>query len=84
MRKFEGTFPDAESLHKKDCTMFHKILKILPPKIEIFQRKKSDIFNISAKNIYYGYSLEPPRRGGSKEYPQSMIFSKIRKIMYTL
>ena len=33
----------------------------------IFQIKKSDIFHISAKNIDCGYSLEPPRRGGSNE-----------------
>ena len=26
-----------------------------------------------------GYSLEPPRRGGSKEYPQSMFWAEIRK-----
>ena len=25
------------------------------------------------KNIDCGYSLEPPRRGGSNEYPQSML-----------
>ena len=25
------------------------------------------------KNIDCGYSLEPPRRGGSNEYPQSMF-----------
>ena len=25
------------------------------------------------KNTYCGYSLEPPRRGGSNEYPQSMF-----------
>ena len=25
------------------------------------------------KNIDCGYSLEPPRRGGSNEYPQSMV-----------
>ena len=31
------------------------------------------IFLISAKNIDCGYSLEPPRRGGSTEYPQSMF-----------
>ena len=31
------------------------------------------IFVISAKNINCGYSLEPPRRGGSNEYPQSMF-----------
>ena len=45
--------------------------------------KNSDIFNIPAQNIDSGYSLEPPRWGGSNEYPQSMFFSKIRKIMYT-
>ena len=31
------------------------------------------IFLISALNIDCGYSLEPPRRGGSNEYPQSMF-----------
>ena len=30
-------------------------------------------FLISAQNIDCGYSLEPPRRGGSNEYPQSML-----------
>ena len=45
------------------------ILKISPPKTEIFQIKNSDIFYISAQNIDYEYSLEPPRRGGSNEYP---------------
>ena len=32
------------------------------------QVKYSDIFHISAQNIDCGYSLEPPRRGGSNEY----------------
>ena len=31
------------------------------------------MFLISAQNIDCGYSLEPPRRGGSNEYPQSMF-----------
>ena len=31
------------------------------------------IFLISAQNIDCGYSLEPPRQGGSNEYPQSMF-----------
>ena len=35
--------------------------------------ENSDIFHISAQNIDCGYSLEPPRRGGSNEYPQSMF-----------
>ena len=62
---------------------YSNILKILQPKKEYFQRKNSDIFHISPQNIDCGYSLEPPRRGGSNEYPQSMFFRKIRKIMYT-
>ena len=41
-----------------------------------FQIKNSDIFHISAQNIDCGYSLEPPRRGGSNEYPQSMLLSR--------
>ena len=45
--------------------------------------KNIDIFHISAQNIDCVYSLEPPRRGGSNEYPQSMFSSKIRKVMYT-
>ena len=31
------------------------------------------------KNIDCGYSLEPPRRGGSNEYPQSMFWAEIWK-----
>ena len=31
------------------------------------------IFLISAQNIDCGYSLEPPRQGGSNEHPQSMF-----------
>ena len=35
------------------------------------------IFLILLKNIVCGYSLEPPRRGGSNEYPQSMFREEI-------
>ena len=35
------------------------------------------IFLISAENIDYGYSLEPPRRGGSNEFPQCMFLAEI-------
>ena len=45
-------------------------------KIDNFQRKIFDIFLIFAQNIDCGYTLEPPRRGGSNEYPQSMFWSK--------
>ena len=52
-------------------------------KSENFQIKNSSIFHTFAQNMDCGYSLEPPRRGGSNEDPQSMFLSKIRKIMYT-
>ena len=45
-------------------------------KNEDFQQKFFDIFLICAQNIDCGYTLEPPRRGGSNEYPQSMFWSK--------
>ena len=35
------------------------------------------IFLISAKNIDCGYSLEPPRRGGSNEYSLSIFWAGI-------
>ena len=38
-----------------------------------FSDKNCDIFHTSAQNIDCGYSLEPPRRGGSNEYSQSMF-----------
>ena len=50
--------------------------------------KNSCSFHISTQNIDCGYSLEPPRRGGSNELPQSMLLfflflAEIRKLMYT-
>ena len=48
-------------------------------KLVNFQIKNSNIFHISAQNIDCWYSLEPPRRGGSNEYPQSMFLSKNKK-----
>ena len=58
---------------------YSKLLIISPPKNENFQIKKYDIFHISAQNIDCGYSLEPPRRGGSNEFPQFMFWAEIRK-----
>ena len=45
-------------------------------KNENFQQKIFDIFLIFAQNINCWYTLEPPRRGGSNEYPQSMFLSR--------
>ena len=44
-----------------------------------YKKKNLIFFYISAQNIDSGYSLEPPRRGGSNEYPQSMFWTEIRK-----
>ena len=53
-------------------------------KLKISDKKITDIFHISAQYTDCGYSLEPPRRGGSNEYPQSIFLSKNKKkIMYT-
>ena len=46
-----------------------------------FSDKNANSFHISAQNINCGYSLEPPRRDGSCEYPQSIFLSRIRKLM---
>ena len=48
-------------------------------KKENFHIKNSDIFHISAQNIDCRYSLEPPRRGGFNECPQSMFLSRNKK-----
>ena len=60
-------------------TRLFKYIEISRPKTENFQIKNSDIFLISAQNIDCGYSLEPPRRGGSNEYQQSMFLSRDKK-----
>ena len=59
---------------------YSNILRIVPPKNENFQLKNSSSFHISAQNIDCGYWLEAPRRGGSIEYPQPMVFIKNKKV----
>ena len=76
----DGTCVDGQK-SAKTCSLrkqaYSNILKILPPKkkTENFQIKNLIFFHISAQNIDCGYSLEPPRRGGSNEYPQSIFLS---------
>ena len=57
---------------------YSNILKILPPKNENFQIKTL-IFFIFLLKTDCGYSLEPPRRGGSNEFPQSIFLSRNKK-----
>ena len=58
---------------------YSNILKILQSKKGKISDKNSDTFQISAQSIDCGYSLEPPRRGGSNDYPQSIFFSRNKK-----
>ena len=86
LRNHHGSAPAFSVYLKRRALRKHaysNILKILPPKNGNFQIKNSDIFHISTQKIDCGYSLEPPLRGGSNEYPQSMFWAEIRKIMYT-
>ena len=53
---------------------YTEIFKVV--KNENFHKKMFAIFLIFAQNIDCGYTLKPPRRGGSNEYPQSMFWSK--------
>ena len=59
--------------------IYRKLKKNLPPNTENFQIKTLIFFHISAQNIDCGYSLEPPRRGGSNDYPQSVFLIKNKK-----
>ena len=45
-------------------------------KNESFQKKNFGSFHISAQNLDCWYLLEPPQRGGSNGYPQSMFLSR--------
>ena len=79
---------DTIYLTKFPTHLVRTIMKTRPCNIQIFffgfknenfHRKRFDIFLIFAQNIDCGYLLEPPRRGGSNEYPQSMFWSKNKK-----
>ena len=46
-------------------------------------KKALIFFYISVQNIDCEYSLEPPQRGGSNQYPQFMYLSRNKKIINT-
>ena len=60
-------------------------VKCIPPHTPLLYSKSGVcgvylFFLFLLQNIDCGYSLEPPRRGGSNVYPKSMFLAKIRKI----
>ena len=64
-------------------TCLCNMLRINGCKNDNFLSKFFNHFLIFAQNIDCGYMLEPPQRGGSNEYPQSMFLAKNKKIMYS-
>ena len=70
-------------LHITKTRLFKYIENFTTKKGKKLKKKKSDVFHIPAQNVDCWYSIEPPHRGGSNKYPQSMFFNKIRRIMYT-
>ena len=69
----------SEVEHYENVPMqYTEILRVV--KNENFNQKIFYSFLVFAQNIDCGYTLEPPRRGGSNEYPQSMFWGKKRKI----
>ena len=79
MRELDSAYAESKLRFSLRKHAYSNILKILPPKNENSQIKKSDIFHASAQNIDCGYLLEPPRCGVSNEYPQSMFLSRKKK-----
>ena len=65
--------------HITKTRLFKYIETFTAKKGKFADRKIWYFFFISAQNIDCGYSLEPPRRGGSNEYPQSMFLSRNKK-----
>ena len=79
MYRLIGIFAGRKGLIALRKHAYSNILKISPPKTESFQLKILIFFHISAQNIGCGYPFEPPRRGGSNEYPQSMFLNRNKK-----
>ena len=75
--------------HQKEDQIYHgkplrkhaysNILKSLPPKKWKFSDKNLCYFSYFCSKHRLWHSLEPPRRGGSNEYPQSMFLSRNKK-----
>ena len=56
--------------------LFKHIENFTTKQNETFKMKNSGSFHISAQKHRFRYLLEPPRRGGSNEYSQSMFLSR--------
>ena len=78
--KHSGTYVRTQLVIRITCPCF---MYPLIPHFYIVKVGNAGVylfFLFLLQNIDCGYSLEPPRRGGSNVYPQSMFWAKIRKI----
>ena len=64
---------------KLGFTGVYIIFLISAQKHRLWVLVRTAFFLFLLQNIDCGYSLEPPHRGGSNEYPQSMFLSKNKK-----
>ena len=67
-------------IHITKTSLFKYIENFTTTKWNFLDKHSNFFFQISAQNIDCGYPLEPPRWGGSNEYPQSMFLSRNKKI----
>ena len=78
-------FLSLSFVYKNSCTITKTCLYNFDPLEPHFYIEKLGftgvciILLIFAQNIDCGYSLEPPPRGGSNEYPQSMFLAEFEK-----
>ena len=66
------------SSRKHTYIIFTPLTPLLCSKTEVY-RGYTLFFLLLLENIDCGYSLEPPRRGGSNDYPQSILKQKYEK-----
>ena len=78
-KEYSNKFDNFCALSITKTRLFKYIENFTSKNWKFSDKKDSDIFHISAQNIDCRYSLEPPRRGGSNEYPQSMFWAEVKK-----
>ena len=71
-----GQGANKDNLYITKTRLFKYTENFTTQKWKFSDRKFWYFFYISAQNKDCGYSLEPPRRGGSNGYPQSMCLSR--------
>ena len=58
---------------------FDPLTPLLYSKTGVY-RRYTLVFSLLLKNIDFGATFEPPPRGGSNEYPQSLFWAELWKI----